>query len=88
LIKGLQGSELIQMMIEKFTDAEVAVLSYQLLRTMADPLEVAEILRDFVVTQGYGVSSTTALDAATRIGASGCLFATIQEALETVALVM
>jgi hypothetical protein len=55
---------------------------------MADPLEVAEILRDFVVTQGYGVSSTTALDAATRIGASGCSFATIQEALETVALVM
>ena len=76
------------MVIEKFTDAEVSVLRYQLLRTMADPLEVAEILRDFVVTQGYGVSSTTALDAATRIGASGCSFATIQEALETVALVM
>jgi len=76
------------MMIEKFTDAEVAVLRYQLLRTMADPLEVAEILRDFVVTQGYGVCSTTALDAAARIGASGYSFATIHEALETVALVM
>ena len=76
------------MMIEKFTDAQVSVLRYQLLRTMADPLEEAAILRDFVVTQGYGVSSTTALDAATRIGASGYSFATIQEALETVALVM
>ena len=76
------------MMIEKFTDAEVSVLRYQLLRTMADPLEVAEILRDFVVTQGYGVSSATALDAASRIGASGYSFATIHEALEAVALVM
>ena len=76
------------MMIEKFTDAEVSVLRYQLLRTMADPLELAEILRDFVVTQGYGVSSATALDAASRIGASGCSFAAIHEALETVALVM
>jgi hypothetical protein len=73
---------------EKFNDAEVSVLRYQLLRTMADPLEVAEIVRDFVVTQGYGVSSNTVLDAATRIGASGCSFATIQEALEVVALVM
>jgi len=73
---------------EKFTDAEVSVLRYQLLRTMSDPMEVAEILRDFVVSQGYGVSSNTALDAATRIGASGCSFATIHEALEAVALVM
>ena len=73
---------------EKFTDAEVSALKCRLRRIMGDPLEVAEILRDFVVTQGYGVSSTTALDAATRIGASGCSFTTIQEALETVALVM
>jgi len=43
------------MIIEKFTDAEVAVLRYQLLRTMADPLEVAEILRDFVVTSHSAV---------------------------------
>ena len=73
---------------EKFTDAQLAVLRYELLQMMADPLQVAEIVRDFVVTQGYGVSSTTALDAATRIGASGCSLATIQEALEAVALVM
>jgi hypothetical protein len=73
---------------EKFTNSEVSVLRYQLLRTFPDPLEVAEILRGFVVTQGYGISSTTALDAATRIGASGCSFAAVQEALEAVALVM
>ncbi len=73
---------------EKFTDSEIAVLRYQLLRTMADPLELAEILRDFAVTQGYGVSATTALDAASKIGASGCSFAAVQEALEAVALVM
>ena len=72
---------------EKFTDSEVSVLRYQLLR-MPDPLGAAEILRDFVSNQGYGVSSNTALDAATRIGASGCSFAAIQEALEAVALVM
>jgi len=72
----------------KFTDADVSGLRRQLLRTVLDPLGVAEILRDFVVTQGYGSSSNTVLDAATRIGASGCSFATIQEALEVVALVM
>lgn len=73
---------------DKFTDSEVSVLRYQLLRTMADPLELAEILRDFAATQGYGVSAKTALDAATKIGASGCSFAAVQEALEAVALVM
>ena len=73
---------------DKFTDAEVAVLRYQFLRLMSDPLEVADTLREFVVTQGYGVCSKTAVDAATRIGASGCSFAAIHEALESVALVM
>jgi hypothetical protein len=73
---------------DKFTEAEVSVLRYQLLRSMADPLQLAEILRDFAVTQGYGVSAKTALDAATRIGASGCSFAAVHEALEAVALVM
>jgi len=73
---------------EKFTDAEVSVLRYQILRRMPDPLELADILMDFIVGQGYGVSSNTALDAATRIGASGCSFGTIQEALESMALAM
>ena len=68
--------------------AEVTVLSYQILRRMPDPLEVADILMDFVVSQGYSVSSTTALDAATRIGAPGCSSGTIQAALGSVALAM
>ncbi len=73
---------------EKFTSADVSVLRYRLLRRIPDPLELADILMDFVVSQGYGVSSNMALDFATKIGASGCSFATIQEALESVALVM
>jgi hypothetical protein len=73
---------------EKFTSADVSVLRDRLLRRIPDPLELADILMDFVVTQGYGVSSSMALDFATKIGASGCSFATIQEALESVALVM
>lgn len=73
---------------DKFTDAEVFVLRYELLRTTPDPLQAAEILRDFVAIQGYGVSAKTALDAASRIGASGCSFAAVHEALEAVALVM
>ena len=73
---------------EKFTSAEVSVLRYKLLRRIPDPLELADILMDFVVSQGYGVSSSMALDCAMKIGASGCSFATIQEALESVALVM
>jgi hypothetical protein len=73
---------------DKFTDAEVSVLRHKLRRMMPDPLELAEILRDFVATQGYGVSSITALDAATRIGAAGCSFTAVHEALEAVALAM
>ena len=73
---------------EKFTNAEVSVLRYNLLRTMPDPPHLAEILVDFLISQGYGISSKTALDAASKIGASGCSFATVQEELEAVALVM
>ncbi len=73
---------------KKFTDAEASVLRYHLLQTMPDPPHLAEILVDFLISQGYGVCAKTALDAASKIGASGCSFATVQEELEAVALVM
>ena len=58
---------------EKFTDAEVSILRYKLLRRIPDPLELADILMDFVVSQGYGVSSSMALDCAMKNRSIGLL---------------
>ena len=75
-------------MIAKFTTAEVTSVRQQLLERIPDPLEIAEILQIFLTDRGYGVSATTALDAASKVGASGCSFAAVQAELEAVALVM
>ena len=76
------------MIMEKFTKAEVSDLRKQLLQTILDPLEIAEILQCFLMSRGYGVSSHMALDAASKVGAAGCSMAAVQKELEAVALVM
>ena len=80
--------EVIHMTYQKFSIAEVSAIREQLLQRIPDPFEIAEILQGFLVDHGFGVSSNTALDAASKIGASGCSFATVQTQLEAVALVM
>jgi hypothetical protein len=79
--------EMIDMMT-KFSAAEVTLVRQQLLERIPDPLEIAEILQAFLTGHGYGVSTTTVLDAARKVGASGCAFAALQAELEAVALVM
>jgi hypothetical protein len=76
------------MTINKFTSADVAALRQQLLDRTPDPFENAEVLRSFLMHRGYGVTANTALDAASKMGAAGCSFATVQSELEAVALVM
>lgn len=76
------------MTINKFTTADVFALRQQLVEKIPDPFEIAEILKSFLMCRGYGVCSNTALDAASKMGASGCSFSAVQAELEAVALVM
>ena len=76
------------MTAEKFTKAEVAVIREELMKRIPDPFEFAEILQGFLVDRGFGVSSNSALDAASKIGVLGCSLAALHAELEAVALVM
>ena len=76
------------MLANKFTTAEVSAIRDRLMRRIPDPFVAAEIVQDFLVGRGFGISSNAALDAAVKIGASGYSFAAFQNELEAVALVM
>ena len=76
------------MIVNKFTSADVLALRRELVDRIPDPLESADILKSFLLGRGYGVAATSALDAASRMGAAGYAFATVQAELEAVALVM
>jgi hypothetical protein len=76
------------MVCKKFTKFEVSEIREELLRRVPDPFEIAEILQGFLIGRGFGISTNTALDAASKIGAAGCSIAAVQAELEAVALVM
>ena len=76
------------MATKKFTITEVSAIREQLVQRIPDLFEIAEILQGFLVDRGFGISSNSALDAASKIGASGCSFAAVEAQLEAVALVM
>jgi hypothetical protein len=76
------------MTAEKFTTAELAIFREELLKRVPDPFELAEILQGFLVDRGFGISTNSALDAASKVGAAGCSLAALHAELEAVALVM
>jgi len=55
---------------------------------LADSREAAELLQVFLMGRGYGVSPQAAMDAAGRVGMSGCSIPVLQHELESLALVM
>jgi hypothetical protein len=76
-------------MAEKFSVNELSVLRSDLLQgSMSDSREAAELLQVFLMGKGYGVSPEAALDAAGRVGMSGCSIPVLQHELESLALVM
>ena len=76
-------------MKERFTTTELSALRNDLLRQrMLDSFEAAEFLRVFLTGRGYGVSPEAALDAAGRVGTSGCSLPVLERELEGLALVM
>jgi hypothetical protein len=76
------------MNVEKFSTTELSVLRNELMQNGLDSWQAAELFQVFLAGRGYGVSPSTALDAASRIEASGCSIEVMQKELEGLALVM
>lgn len=74
--------------VERFTPVDLTTLRNDLLQTGVDSFQAAQIVVDFLSGRGYGVSSTEARTAASKIEAVGCTHEHIQAELEAVALAM
>lgn len=72
----------------KFTEHDVAELRGELVQSGLDSWQAAELISSFLSARGYGVSSTSARDALSRIDANRCSVANMHQALEQLALVM
>ena len=73
---------------EKFNIAEISELRSELLKGGLDSLQSAELLQLFLTGRGYGVAPDAALDAASRVGGSGCSLDVIRTELNKIARVM
>jgi len=74
--------------IEKFTEADLAGLRDDLLKSGIDSWQAADLISSFLSGRGYGVSNHAARKAASRIESIGCSLKCLQEELEKLALVM
>jgi hypothetical protein len=74
--------------VEKFTAADLSSLRDELTQSGLDCRQAAELIGAFLSVRGYGVSTTEARGAASRIESFGCSLKLMQEELEKVALVM
>jgi len=75
------------MTVEKFSTQEISALRTELLQAGLDSWQAAELFQLFLAGRGYGVSTETAKDAASRIEGSGCALDIMQHELEQLAMV-
>jgi hypothetical protein len=75
-------------MLEKFSVTELAVLRNELLQNGLDAFQAAELFTVFLAGRGYGASQEAVIDAASKIGHSGCDLDVMQKELSNLALVM
>jgi hypothetical protein len=73
---------------EKFSMTELSDLRSELLKGGLDAMQSAELLQLFLMGRGYGVAPDAALDAASRMGVSGCSLDVIRTELNKIARVM
>ena len=73
---------------EKFSMTEISALRSELLKGGLDAMQSAELLQIFLMGRGYGVALDAALDAASRMGGSGCSVDVIRTELNKLARVM
>ncbi len=72
---------------DKFTMLELAELRCELLECRLDARGAAELLQNFVVGRGYGISPEAAQDAAFRVEGSGCSLEVMHRELDRIAWV-
>jgi hypothetical protein len=75
-------------MLEKFSATELAVLRNELIQNGLDAFQAAELFKLFLAGRGYGASQEAVIDAASKIGHSGCDLDVMQKELSNLALVM
>ena len=79
---------MIKDMLEKFSVTELAVLRNELVQNGLDSFQAAELFKLFLAGRGYGASQEAVIDAAGKIGHSGCDLDVMQKELSNLALVM
>ena len=84
----MQMAQEIEKGIEKFAEQDLAGLRNDLLQSGLDSWQAGELISNFLMGRGYGVSNQAARNAATRIESASCSFESMQRELERVALVM
>jgi hypothetical protein len=75
-------------MLDKFSVTELAVLRNELMQNGLDAFQAAELFKLFLAGRGYGASQEAVIDAASKIGHSGCDINVMQKELSNLALVM
>ena len=73
---------------EKFPIADLSGLREELMQSGLDSWQAADLISSFLSGRGYGVCSSAARSAASRIESVGCSIQCMQEEFEKLALVM
>lgn len=74
--------------VEKFSVADLSGLRDELLQGNLDSWQAADVISQYLVTRGYGVSSRAARSTASRLEPTGYAVDRMQEEFERLALVM
>lgn len=74
--------------VEKFSEADLAGLREELMRSNLDSWQAADLISHYLIVRGYGVSNKAARSTASRLEVEGYSLARMQEELEKLAQVM
>jgi hypothetical protein len=74
--------------IEVFSDADLAGLREELMKSGLDSWQAADLISSFLAARGYGVSTQDARKATSHMESIGCSLKCLQAELEKLALVM
>jgi hypothetical protein len=74
--------------VEKFSEADLAALREELLHAHLDTWQAGDVISQYLVTRGYGVSARAARSTASRLEPAGYPMDRMQAEFEQLALVM
>lgn len=73
--------------VEKFSNADLTGLREELLHANLDFWQAADVISQYLVTRGYGVSTPAARSTASRLESTGYSVERMKEELEKLAMV-